>query len=101
VFITCREKDVGLVLDNTRAACVADHPQKRFQVLVINDKKDSELENDRRFQPRIPKSVLPCRIKVKSVPHHFKAGNLTQVERTSWQSWRAVRESSLLPWIWI
>ncbi|PQE07448.1 glycosyltransferase family 2 protein [Rutstroemia sp. NJR-2017a BBW] len=78
VFITCCGEDVDVVLDTTRAAAAVDYPQDRFRVVVLDDGKDAELEkavNDLSLD--YPNVYYYARIKIKGVPHHFKAGNLT------------------------
>jgi cellulose synthase/poly-beta-1,6-N-acetylglucosamine synthase-like glycosyltransferase len=78
VFITCCKEDVDIVLDTTRAACAVDYPQDRFRVVVLDDGKDTELENAiENLGQEYPNLYYHARIKVKGVPHHFKAGNLT------------------------
>jgi cellulose synthase/poly-beta-1,6-N-acetylglucosamine synthase-like glycosyltransferase len=66
------------VLDTARAACVVDYPSDRFRVVILDDGKDDELEkaiNDLSLD--YPNLYYHARIKVKGIPHHFKAGNLT------------------------
>lgn len=78
VFITCCGEDVDVVLDTTRAACGVDWPRDRFRVVVLDDGRDPELEkaiND--LAQDWPNLSYHARIKIKGVPHHFKAGNLT------------------------
>ncbi|KAF4625484.1 hypothetical protein G7Y89_g12682 [Cudoniella acicularis] len=78
VFITCCKEDVDIVLDTTRAACVIDYPQERFRVVVLDDGKDAELEKAvNNLSIEYPNLFYHARIKIKGVPHHFKAGNLT------------------------
>ncbi|KAG4027879.1 hypothetical protein MFRU_026g00600 [Monilinia fructicola] len=77
-FITCCGEDVDVVMDTTRAAAAGDYPQDRFRVVVLDDGKDPELEkavNDLSLE--YPNVYYHARIKIKGVPHHFKAGNLT------------------------
>ncbi|TGO28435.1 hypothetical protein BPAE_0027g00020 [Botrytis paeoniae] len=78
VFVTCCGEDVDVVLDTARAAAAGDYPQDRFRVVVLDDGKDPELEkavNDLSLE--YPNVYYHARIKIKGVPHHFKAGNLT------------------------
>jgi cellulose synthase/poly-beta-1,6-N-acetylglucosamine synthase-like glycosyltransferase len=78
VFVTCCKEDVDIVIDTTRAAAAIDYPQDRFRVVVLDDGKDEELEkavND--LSLTYPNVYYHARIKIKGVPHHFKAGNLT------------------------
>jgi cellulose synthase/poly-beta-1,6-N-acetylglucosamine synthase-like glycosyltransferase len=78
VFITCCKEDVDIVLDTTRAACAVDYPQDRFRVVVLDDGKDAELEKAiEDLSQEYPNLYYHARIKIKGVPHHFKAGNLT------------------------
>jgi cellulose synthase/poly-beta-1,6-N-acetylglucosamine synthase-like glycosyltransferase len=78
VFITCCKEDVDTVLDTTRAACAVDYPQDRFRVVVLDDGKDAELEKAiEDLSQEYPNLYYHARIKIKGVPHHFKAGNLT------------------------
>ena len=78
VFITCCKEDVDVVLDTTRAACAIDWPQDRFRVVVLDDGKDAELEKSiKNLSQEHPNLYYHARIKIKGVPHHFKAGNLT------------------------
>ena len=79
VFITCCGEDVDVVLDTARAACAVDYPQERFRVVILDNGKDAELEkscNDLTAN-EYPNLYYHARIKIKGVPHHFKAGNLT------------------------
>jgi cellulose synthase/poly-beta-1,6-N-acetylglucosamine synthase-like glycosyltransferase len=65
-------------LDTARAACVVDYPSDRFRVVILDDGKDEKLEkaiNDLALE--YPNIYYHARIKIKGVPHHFKAGNLT------------------------
>jgi cellulose synthase/poly-beta-1,6-N-acetylglucosamine synthase-like glycosyltransferase len=78
VFITCCKEDVDVVLDTARAACAVDWPQDRFRVVILDDGKDGKLEkaiND--LSEQLPNLYYHARIKIKGIPHHFKAGNLT------------------------
>jgi cellulose synthase/poly-beta-1,6-N-acetylglucosamine synthase-like glycosyltransferase len=78
VFITCCKEDVDIVLDTTRAACAVDYPKDRFRVVVLDDGKDSELQRTVQDLSLVyPNLYYHARIKIKGVPHHFKAGNLT------------------------
>lgn len=78
VFITCCGEDVDVVLDTTRAACAIDYPQERFRVVVLDDGKDAELQKAcEDLNAEYPNLFYHARIKIKGVPHHFKAGNLT------------------------
>ncbi|KAH6662095.1 nucleotide-diphospho-sugar transferase [Halenospora varia] len=78
VFITCCGEDVDIVLDTTRAACAVDYPQERFRVVILDDGKDAELEKAcNNLSIEYPNLFYHARIKIKGVPHHFKAGNLT------------------------
>jgi len=78
VFVTCCGEDVDIVLDTTRAACAVDYPQDRFRVVVLDDGKDAALEQAIiNLGIEYPNVFYHARIKIKGVPHHFKAGNLT------------------------
>jgi cellulose synthase/poly-beta-1,6-N-acetylglucosamine synthase-like glycosyltransferase len=78
VFITCCKEDVDVVLDTTRAACAIDYPQERFRVVVLDDGKDAELEKAvKNLSQEYSNLYYHARIKIKGIPHHFKAGNLT------------------------
>lgn len=78
VFVTCCGEDVDIVLDTTRAACAVDYPQDRFRVVVLDDAKDADLERAvNNLSIQFPNIYYHARIKIKGVPHHFKAGNLT------------------------
>jgi len=78
VFITCCGEDLDIVLDTTRAACLVDYPKDRFRVVVLDDGKSAELEKAiKDISQDYPNLYYHARIKVKGVPHHFKAGNLT------------------------
>jgi cellulose synthase/poly-beta-1,6-N-acetylglucosamine synthase-like glycosyltransferase len=78
VFITCCKEDIDVVLDTTRAACAVDYPEDRFRVVILDDGKDRVLEKaieNLRFE--YPNLYYHSRLKVEGVPHHFKAGNLS------------------------
>lgn len=78
VFITCGGEDVDVVLDTTRAACAVDYPEDRFSVVVLDDGKDAALEKAcSNLSEQFPNLYYHARIKIKGVPHHFKAGKLT------------------------
>ena len=54
-----------------------DYPQDRFRVVVLNDKKDTDLEeasDDLKLQ--YPNVYYYARVKIPGIPHHA-AGNLT------------------------
>lgn len=77
-FITCCGEDVDTVLDTARAACSVDWPADRFRVVILDDGKDAELEKGiEDLAETYPNLYYHARIKIKGVPHHFKAGNLT------------------------
>ncbi|KAF8847932.1 hypothetical protein BDZ45DRAFT_778103 [Acephala macrosclerotiorum] len=78
VFITCCGEDTDVVLDTARAAAAVDYPYDRFRVVILDDGKSAELEKaiiD--LSDEYPNVFYHARIKIKGVPHHFKAGNLT------------------------
>jgi len=78
VFITCCGEDLDVVLDTTRAACAVEYPSARFRVVVLDDGKDCQLEKAiEALSQDYPNLHYHSRIKIKGVPHHFKAGNLT------------------------
>ncbi len=78
VFITCCKEDIDIVLDTTRAAAAVDYPQDRFRVVVLDDGKDEDLQAAiEALSLEYPNVYYHARVKVKGVPHHFKAGNLT------------------------
>jgi len=78
VFVTCCGEDVDIVLDTTRAACAVDYPQDRFRVVVLDDAKDVDLQKAvENLSIQFPNVYYHARVKIKGVPHHFKAGNLT------------------------
>lgn len=93
VFITCCKEDVDVILDTVRAvsvavfllidrrltwlqACGIDYPQDRFRVVVLDDGQDPELERSVEClqSAQFPNLFYHARIKTK--PHHAKAGNL-------------------------
>lgn len=79
VFITCCGEDLDVVLDTTRAAAAVDWPGDRFRIIILDDGNSAELrvaiETLALANTNI--SILyTARVKVKGVPHHFKAGNL-------------------------
>lgn len=77
VFITCCNEDDYLVLDTVRAACDLDYPLDRFRVIVLDDGKSEVLRDAVADLNEIYHNVYYIRrIKIKGVPHHFKAGNL-------------------------
>ncbi|EON68177.1 hypothetical protein W97_07326 [Coniosporium apollinis CBS 100218] len=77
VFITCCKEDVDVVLDTVRAACAVDYPQDRFRVVVCDDGADQELKKAvLDLSDDYPNLFYHARVKVKGVPHHYKAGNL-------------------------
>lgn len=77
VFITCCKEDVDVVLDTVRAACAVDYPQDRFRVVVCDDGADQELKKAvLDLADDYPNLFYHARVKVKGVPHHYKAGNL-------------------------
>lgn len=78
VLITCCKEDIDVVLDTVRAACATDYPQDRFRVVILDDGKDWVLKKaaeDLRLE--YPNLYYHSRLKVKGMPHHFKAGNLS------------------------
>ncbi|KAK0114152.1 hypothetical protein ONS95_013654 [Cadophora gregata] len=78
MFVTCCGEDINVMLDITRATCAIDYPQDRFRVVVLNDRKDTALEKSiSDLGQEYPNIYYHARIKIKGVPHHFKAGNLT------------------------
>jgi cellulose synthase/poly-beta-1,6-N-acetylglucosamine synthase-like glycosyltransferase len=78
VFITCCKEDVDIILDTVRAACATDYPQERFRVVVLDDGKDKELEKAIGvLQLEYRNLYYYSRMKIKGVPHYFKAGNLS------------------------
>ena len=77
VFVTCCGEDREIVIDTVRAAASQDWPTDRFRVIVLDDKADDDLRlmvED--LKPLFPHVFYTARVKVKGVPHHFKAGNL-------------------------
>jgi len=78
VFITCCKEDTDLVLDTVRAACDIDYPVDRFRVVVLDDGRDTELQEEckRLRDTTAPNLFYKAREKIPGKPHHFKAGNL-------------------------
>lgn len=77
VFITCCGEEDDVVMDTVRAACDLDYPRDRFRVVVLDDGKSAPLEEMVNQLGYIyPNVFYHARIKIKGVPHHFKAGNL-------------------------
>ena len=77
VFVTCCGEDTDIVLDTTRAACAVDYPSNRFRVIVLDDGGSAELAKGvRGLQEQYPNVHYSARVKIKGVPHHYKAGNL-------------------------
>jgi cellulose synthase/poly-beta-1,6-N-acetylglucosamine synthase-like glycosyltransferase len=77
-FVTCSGEDIGAILDTTRAACAVDYLKDRLRVVVLDDKKDVDLEkaiNNLKLQ--YPNVYYYARVKIPGVPHHAKAGTLT------------------------
>ncbi len=65
------------MLDTTRAACAVDYPTDRFRVIVLDDGGDKELAKAvTDLQEQYPNVYYSARVKIKGVPHHYKAGNL-------------------------
>jgi cellulose synthase/poly-beta-1,6-N-acetylglucosamine synthase-like glycosyltransferase len=78
VFITCCGEDIDVVLDTVRATCATDYQQGRFRVVILDDGKDKGLEKAiADLQLEYPDLYYHSRLKIKGVPHHFKAGNLS------------------------
>jgi cellulose synthase/poly-beta-1,6-N-acetylglucosamine synthase-like glycosyltransferase len=78
VFITCCGEDLEVALDTVRAACVTDYPRNLFRVVVLDDGNDSELRKAiEDVQLEYPHLHYHSRLKMKGVPHHYKAGNLS------------------------
>jgi cellulose synthase/poly-beta-1,6-N-acetylglucosamine synthase-like glycosyltransferase len=77
-FVTCCGEDIDVILDTTRAACAADYPKDRLRVVVLDDKKDVDLEKAiNNLELQYPNVYYYARVKIPGVPHHAKAGNLT------------------------
>lgn len=79
VFVTCCGEDMEILLDTVRAACDVDYPPDRFRVLVLDDGESAELRSavtKLQQQQRYHNLHYAARIKIKGLPHHFKAGNL-------------------------
>jgi cellulose synthase/poly-beta-1,6-N-acetylglucosamine synthase-like glycosyltransferase len=78
VFVTCCGNDIDTIVDTTRAACAVDYPQDRFRVVVLDDGKDAEQEKAVKDMGHDnPNIYYHARIKIKGVPNHLEAGNLT------------------------
>lgn len=77
MLITCCKEDPDIVLDTLRAACSVDYPSDRFRVTVCDDGNDPVLRKAVDvLKDSYPNLYYHARVKVKGVPHHFKAGNL-------------------------
>jgi cellulose synthase/poly-beta-1,6-N-acetylglucosamine synthase-like glycosyltransferase len=77
VFVTCCGEDIDVILDTTRAAAAVDWPADRFRVVVLDDGGSSDLCTAiEQLALLYPNVDYTARIKVKGVPHHYKAGNL-------------------------
>lgn len=77
VLVTCCKEDPDVILDTVRAACVVDYPRDRFRVTVCDDGADPDLKAGvKAMKEMFPNLYYHARVKVKGVPHHFKAGNL-------------------------
>lgn len=77
VLVTCCKEDPDLILDTVRAACMIDYPRDRFRVTVCDDGADPELRTAiELLKESFPNLYYNARVKIKGVPHHFKAGNL-------------------------
>lgn len=77
VFVTCCKEDVQIISDTVRAAAAVDWPAERFRVVVLDDGADPELKQAiTDISLLYPNIYYTARLKVKGVPHHFKAGNL-------------------------
>lgn len=76
-MITCCREDPDVVLDTLRAAIDVDWPREKVRVIVTDDGNDPNIkqavEKLGQFNPNV---YYFARVKVKGVPHHFKAGNL-------------------------
>ena len=77
VLITCAGEEVAVIIDTLRAAVDVDWPRDRLRIIVLDDKASEEV----RREVQLISLDHPCvhysaRIKIKGVPHHFKAGNL-------------------------
>lgn len=82
VLITCCGESVGVILDTVRAAAAQDYPSSSLRVLVLDDKRDDELQQSVfRLQPWLKErnfarvEYLARRVK-KGTRSFFKAGNL-------------------------
>ncbi|KAF2671962.1 nucleotide-diphospho-sugar transferase [Microthyrium microscopicum] len=78
VFVTCCKEDTDLVLDTVRGACDIDYPMDRFRVIVLDDGRDTDLEDEceKLRETMWPNLYYRSREKIPGKPHHFKAGNL-------------------------
>jgi cellulose synthase/poly-beta-1,6-N-acetylglucosamine synthase-like glycosyltransferase len=77
VFITCCKEETELILDTTRAACEIDYPADRFRVVILDDGRDNDLQEEAEKLSQVyPNLHYLAREKLPGVPHHFKAGNL-------------------------
>jgi cellulose synthase/poly-beta-1,6-N-acetylglucosamine synthase-like glycosyltransferase len=76
VFITCCKEDVDVILDTVRASCSVDYPKDRFRVVVLDDGQDQELKKAVEDLQSVQFSNLYYHARVKTKPHHAKAGNL-------------------------
>jgi len=64
-------------MDTVRAACMVDYPRDRFRVVVCDDGADPEIKQaTESMKEQFPNLYYHARVKIKGVPHHFKAGNL-------------------------
>jgi hypothetical protein len=78
VFVTCCREETDLVLDTVKAACDIDYPVDRFRVVVLDDGRDQDLQEEceRLQQTTYFNLYYMAREKIPGKPHHFKAGNL-------------------------
>lgn len=77
VFVTCCGEDTDVVMDTVKATCDQDYPIEKFRVIILDDGKSAELEQEALEAAKIwPNLFYMSREKVPGVPHHFKAGNL-------------------------
>lgn len=86
VVITCCGEEDDLVLDTAKAACNSrDYPPERFRGLICDDGKSEGLQDlvEKTALTQFDNLYYRSRPKYPGVPHHFKAGNLSDaVEET-------------------
>ncbi|KAJ3337837.1 hypothetical protein HDU93_000456 [Gonapodya sp. JEL0774] len=99
ILIPCCTEPVELIKDTVKAALGQDYPRECFMVHICDDGGDdvlrewiqNELIKDRGLNVNYIR-----RVKIKGVPHHFKAGNMNHALSVTGGEYVAVLDSDMI-----